>query len=179
MFYRLDTIDGTATAGEDYIKLSEEFKMERGQQEKRITIHVIDDNQWEPDETFFVKLSLPEGEETRARVGSKTIALVTIINDDGEYLFINALKQYKTIFIYFYFIEPGFIQFEESITLVKESVGKVEIKIVRVNGADGRVSVHYRTKDIDAVASKDYEGKSSFICNLKRYFLISLFVFRN
>jgi len=81
---RLDTIDGTATAGEDYVKLSEEFKMERGQLEKRITIHVIDDNQWEPDETFFVKLSLPEGEEVRTKLGSKTIALVTIINDDGR-----------------------------------------------------------------------------------------------
>ncbi|CAF3693875.1 unnamed protein product [Rotaria socialis] len=139
--FRLDTIDGTATAGEDYVKLSEEFKMERGQQEKRITIHVIDDNQWEPDETFFVKLSLPEGEETHAKLGSKTIALVTIINDD----------------------EPGFIEFEESITLVKESIGKAEIKLVRSNGADGRVSVHYRTKDIDAVATKDYEPAQSEI----------------
>ncbi|CAF1080676.1 unnamed protein product [Adineta steineri] len=139
--FRLDTIDGTATAGEDYVKLSEEFKMERGQQEKRITIHVIDDNQWEPDETFFVKLSLPEGEEVRAKLGSKTIALVTIINDD----------------------EPGVIEFEEPITLVKESVGKAEIKLVRVNGADGRVSVHYRTKDIDAVATRDYEPSQSEI----------------
>ena len=81
--HRLDTIDGTALAGEDYIKLSQEFTMEAGQQEKRITIHVIDDNQWEPDETFFVKLSLPDGQENVARLGSKTIALVTIINDDG------------------------------------------------------------------------------------------------
>ena len=81
---RIDTIDGTATAGEDYVKVSEEFQMERGQQEKKITIHVIDDNQWEPDETFFVKLSLPEGEETRTKLGTKTVALVTIINDDGK-----------------------------------------------------------------------------------------------
>ena len=49
------------------------------------------------------------------------------------------------------------IEFEEPITLVKESVGKAEIKLVRVNGADGRVSVHYQTKDIDAVAIRDYE----------------------
>ncbi|CAF1534957.1 unnamed protein product, partial [Didymodactylos carnosus] len=110
--------------------------MERGQQEKKITIHVIDDNQWEPDETFFVKLSLAEGEEGRAKLGTKTIALVTIINDD----------------------EPGIIEFEESITLVKESIGKAEIKLLRVNGADGRVSVRYQTKDIDAVAEKDYLG---------------------
>ena len=58
--------------------------MDRGQQEKKITIHVIDDNQWEPDETFFVKLSLPESEESRTKLGSKTVALVTIINDDGK-----------------------------------------------------------------------------------------------
>lgn len=56
-------------------------------------------------------------------------------------------------------LEPGVIEFEEPITLVKESVGKAEIKLVRVNGADGRVSVHYRTKDIDAIATKDYERK--------------------
>jgi hypothetical protein len=53
------------------------------------------------------------------------------------------------------------IEFEETISLVKESVGKAEIKVVRVNGADGRVSVHYRTKDIDAIAKRDYERTSS------------------
>lgn len=132
--FRLDTIDGTATAGEDYIKLAEDFEMKSGEQEKKITIHVIDDNQWEPDETFFVKLSLPE-EEERAKLGSKTVALVTIINDD----------------------EPGFVEFEEAINLVKESVGKAEVKVARVNGADGRVTVHYRTKDMNAVATKDYQ----------------------
>lgn len=79
----MDTIDGTATAGEDYVKLSQEFVLERDEQEKKISIRIIDDNQWEPDETFFVKLSLPEGEETKAKLGSKTVALVTIINDDG------------------------------------------------------------------------------------------------
>ena len=42
--------------------------MEAGQQEKRITIHVIDDNQWEPDETFFVKLSLPDGARERRQI---------------------------------------------------------------------------------------------------------------
>ena len=55
--------------------------------------------------------------------------------------------------------EPGSIEFEETIILVKESVGKAEIKVVRVNGADGRVTVHYRTKDIDAVGTRDYERK--------------------
>jgi solute carrier family 8 (sodium/calcium exchanger) len=58
--------------------------LEPGQLEKKVKIHVIDDNQWEPDETFFVKLSLPESEEGHTKLGSKTVALVTIINDDGR-----------------------------------------------------------------------------------------------
>lgn len=137
--FRLDTIDGTATAGEDYIKLAQEFTMQKGEQEKKVVIEVIDDNQWEPDETFFVKLSIPEGQQGNLKLGSKTVALVTIINDD----------------------EPGVIEFEETINLVKESVGKAEIKVARVNGADGRVSVKYRTKDIDAVATRDYQPLES------------------
>ncbi len=51
------------------------------------------------------------------------------------------------------------IEFEEPITLVKESVGKAEIKLVRINGADERVSVHYRTRDTDDVVTKNYERK--------------------
>ncbi len=60
------------------------------------------------------------------------------------------------------------IEFEEPITLVKESVGKAEIKLMRINGADGRVSVHYRTKDIDAVATKDYE-RMYFIFSFEKF----------
>lgn len=56
-------------------------------------------------------------------------------------------------------LEPGTLEFEEAINLVKESVGKAEIKVLRVNGADGRVTVRYRTKDIDAIGTRDYERK--------------------
>lgn len=58
--------------------------MQKGEQEKKVVIEVIDDNQWEPDETFFVKLSIPEGQQGNLKLGSKTVALVTIINDDGK-----------------------------------------------------------------------------------------------
>ena len=54
-------------------------------------------------------------------------------------------------------LEPGVIEFEEMIAVVKESVGKAEIKVIRSNGADGRVSVQYQTKDIEAIATRDYQ----------------------
>lgn len=56
-------------------------------------------------------------------------------------------------------LEPGIVEFEETVHLVKESVGKAELKVVRANGADGRISVFYKTKDIDAVGTRDYERK--------------------
>ena len=42
--------------------------------------------------------------------------------------------------------------------LVKESIGKVVIPVIRKNGADGEVSVKWKTIDKTAVSGKDYEG---------------------
>ena len=53
---------------------------------KAIEVEIIDDDVWEPDETFFVKLSLPDQAKTEdyVRLGKKTINQITIINDDGK-----------------------------------------------------------------------------------------------
>ena len=62
-------------------------------------------------------------------------------------------------FTYFLsFTEPGTIQFEKRGILVKESCGEAEISVVRQNGADGEISVKYRTIDGSAVNKKDFEG---------------------
>lgn len=52
---------------------------------KHIEVTIIDDNVWEPDEIFFVKLSLENADDDLVKLGSKTIMQVTIINDDGKY----------------------------------------------------------------------------------------------
>jgi solute carrier family 8 (sodium/calcium exchanger) len=41
---------------------------------------------------------------------------------------------------------------------VKESIGMARIPIVRSGGADGEVSVMWRTKDKSAIGGKDYVG---------------------
>ncbi|CAF1558050.1 unnamed protein product [Didymodactylos carnosus] len=81
-----------------------------------------------------------DNEDRKTRLGTKTVALVTIINDD----------------------EPGTLEFDEAVTFVKESAGKAVLKVIRSNGADGRISVRYQTKDIDAVGTKDYISKVTF-----------------
>ena len=44
----------------------------------------MDDNQWEPDEEFFLKLSHVQGEDSNAlKLGRTSIMEIMILNDDG------------------------------------------------------------------------------------------------
>ena len=53
---------------------------------EQIGITIVDDNQWEPDEEFFVKLTLIPGEESeKVKLGKTCIMEITILNDDGKY----------------------------------------------------------------------------------------------
>jgi solute carrier family 8 (sodium/calcium exchanger) len=81
--FRVETIDGTAQAGEDYNKIDEIMKMSAGQITLSMDVVIIDDDQWEPDETFFVKISSISASD-KFKVGQKGICMVTIINDDGK-----------------------------------------------------------------------------------------------
>ena len=45
---------------------------------------IVDDNQWEPDEEFFLKLTLIPGRDSEeVRLGRTSIMEITILNDDG------------------------------------------------------------------------------------------------
>ena len=48
--------------------------------------------------------------------------------------------------------------FASSSFAFKESVGKALIPVTRANGADGRVTLTWKTGDVSAVAGKDYDG---------------------
>lgn len=54
---RVETIDGTAD-NTDYKEINEIITFEPMQKEKEITLEIIDDNKREPDEEFFLKLSV-------------------------------------------------------------------------------------------------------------------------
>ena len=63
----------------------------------------------------------------------------------------------------FHFSDPGTIQFEKPSFLFKESIGTACIPVVRENGADGELRAKWRTKDLTAVAGKDYENSEGEI----------------
>jgi solute carrier family 8 (sodium/calcium exchanger) len=134
LVYRIETIDGTAESGEDYQKIDEIKTMVPHQRYLPIDVIIVDDNQWEPDETFFVKISM-HNDDPILKLGPKGICMITIINDD----------------------EPGEVEFKEPVHVVKESVGTFDVLVERKNGADGNVSLKYKTSDINAIAGEDYE----------------------
>lgn len=86
-FFRLETIDGTAEAEEDYKPIKQILTFESGQTSKDVYIDIVDDKVYEPDEFFFVKLfHHPYGSsEEDVVIGENSVNQVTIINDDGKY----------------------------------------------------------------------------------------------
>ena len=47
---------------------------------------IVDDNQWEPDEEFFIKLGQVHlGSGGEVKLGRTSIMEIKILNDDGEF----------------------------------------------------------------------------------------------
>ncbi|XP_033127546.1 sodium/calcium exchanger 3-like [Anneissia japonica] len=135
VMFKYETLDGTAESESDYVPQKGTLVFEPEETEKFIEIEIIDDNEWEPDETFFVKMTLEE-KPSGIVLGKHPITEVTIINDD----------------------EPGTLEFAKTSFLVTENIGNAELPVQRLNGCDGKIEVTWRTKDIEAVNGKDFEG---------------------
>lgn len=129
---RVCTIDQEAKDGDDYEKVDTVLRFDGNEKDglKFITVKINDDDNWEPDEDFWVQLyeasdpATTPIEKARKLEGGDTKTIVTIIDDD----------------------KPGSIAFEESKPIKAiASTGKAEIKIVRKNGSDGTVTVEYET----------------------------------
>ncbi|XP_041363701.1 sodium/calcium exchanger 2-like [Gigantopelta aegis] len=151
---RVETINGTAEAGSDYKPIKDTLVFEPNQSLKSIEVEIIDDNEWELDEVFFVKLSVTPDQP--AKVGKREICQVTILNDD----------------------DPGTFGFSQPSFVFKESAGKAMIPVERKQGADGRASVFWQTKDMTAISSMDYQGGSGELMfqngEIKKYIEIEI-----
>ncbi|XP_050391531.1 sodium/calcium exchanger 2-like [Patella vulgata] len=132
----VETIDGSAEAGNDYKPIKQKLTFKPKETLKEIFIEIIDDDVWEPDEFFFVKLFLEDGQDSAASLGKVSINQVTIVNDD----------------------DPGKFEFSKPSYIIKESADKVMLNINRVNGADGEVCVSWKTKDLSAKNGVEYMG---------------------
>ncbi|XP_070770139.1 sodium/calcium exchanger 1a isoform X16 [Enoplosus armatus] len=133
------TEDGTANAGSDYQFTKGTIVFKPGETEKEIRIDIIDDDIFEEDEHFLVHLSnvkvVSEGTgsdeceanhvDSLASLGLPCTATVTIFDDD----------------------HAGIFTFEEPVVTVSESIGVMEVKVIRTSGARGVVVVPYKTME--------------------------------
>ncbi|XP_031703185.1 sodium/calcium exchanger 3 isoform X1 [Anarrhichthys ocellatus] len=130
------TEDGSANAGADYEFSEGTVVFKPGEMIREINIGIIDDDIFEEDEHFFVRLSNLRVLETEdevlspnslpypnAMLGFPTVATVTILDDDHS----------------------GIFTFESNSVHVSESMGIMEVKVLRTSGARGTVIVPYRS----------------------------------
>ncbi|XP_017564366.2 sodium/calcium exchanger 2b [Pygocentrus nattereri] len=131
------TEDGTANAGSDYEYSEGTLVFKPGETRKEIKVGIIDDDIFEEDEHFFVRLlnlrvgdaegmfeSDEVGQAPKGRLVEPLVATVTILDDD----------------------HAGIFTFSDRIMRVSESVGTMEVTVVRNSGARGTVILPYHTE---------------------------------
>lgn len=127
-----ETEDGSAEAGSDYVGRKGTLVFPPGVDEQRFKVEVIDDDVFEQDEHFYVRLS---NVSEPAILSTPKVATVMILDDDHGGIFAFGSKDHELV----------------------ESVGTYELKVQRFSGARGKVIVPYWTEDGTAKAGKDFE----------------------
>ncbi|XP_045593302.1 sodium/calcium exchanger 1 isoform X13 [Procambarus clarkii] len=150
------TEDGTANAGADYLGAEGTLVFLPGETQKNFKLEVIDDDVFEEDEHFYIRLSnlrlgTPDGTSVthalngeagqpnkpiKMELAAPYVATIMILDDD----------------------HGGIFNVNEKDVEIVETIGTYELRIVRWSGARGRVIVPYKTEDGTAKAGKDYEA---------------------
>ena len=81
--FSVETVDGTAESGSDYIPVKKSMVFEPDETTQDLEIEIVDDNIWEPDEVFFVRISVEP--DQKCVIGKRGICQVVILNDDGKH----------------------------------------------------------------------------------------------
>ncbi|KAF6217081.1 hypothetical protein GE061_001434 [Apolygus lucorum] len=138
--------DGTATAGSDYMAVSGTLVFKPGTREQMFKVKIIDDEIFEEDEHFYIRLS-------NARTSGKDAAKAGPVDIVDGLLKINILDD----------DHGGIFGFGEDVVDVAESVGTYEVVVERKTGARGVVRLPWNTRDGTARAGKDYVEASGIL----------------
>jgi len=150
------TEDGTASHEGDYIEAIGTLTFGPGETQKMVTLEVLDDDVFEEDEHFYIRISNlrrkdgkpfkdieVEGEDGKrsmqanCQLGTPHMATIMILDDDHS----------------------GIFGFEDSEAEIVESVGTYELKVQRISGARGKVGIPYNTEDGTAKEGQHYEAQ--------------------
>lgn len=127
------TVNGSATAGSDYVAQSGVVNFGAGERVKKLDIRILNDSIVEPTETLTVELSSPTG----GVLGQRAITTIRLADDE-----VNA---------------AGVIQFDRATYSTQEDWGYANIYLQRTNGTVGAVTVQFAVIPGTAQPGSDYQ----------------------
>merc|ERR1719295_1277523 len=156
------TEDGTASSEGDYIEAIGTLTFGPGETQKHVTLEVLDDDVFEEDEHFYIRIS------NLRRKDGRNFKEIEVENEDGKKS-MQASTQLGTPHMATIMIldddHGGIFGFEDSEAEIVESVGAYECKVQRISGARGKVAIPYSTEDGTAKEGTHYgavEGELIF-----------------
>merc|ERR1719228_2700982 len=150
------TEDGTASSEGDYIEAVGTLTFGPGKTQKMVTLEVLDDDVFEEDEHFYIRIS------NLRRKDGKAFKEIEVEGDDGKRS-MQACCQMGTPHMATIMIldddHSGIFGFEDSEAEIVESVGTYELEVKRISGARGKVAIPYNTEDGTAKEGVHYEAQ--------------------
>merc|ERR1719295_221932 len=150
------TEDGSASSEGDYIEAIGTLTFGPGETQKMVTLEVLDDDVFEEDEHFYIRISNLRRKDGKAfkeievedengkktmqancQLGTPHMATIMILDDD----------------------HGGIFGFEDSEAEIVESVGTYELEVKRISGARGKVAIPFNTEDGTAKEGQHYEAQ--------------------
>merc|ERR1719389_208468 len=150
------TEDGTASHEGDYIEAIGTLTFGPNETQKHVTLEVLDDDVFEEDEHFYIRIS------NLRRKDGKAFKEIEVTDDNGKRS-MQASTQMGTPHMATIMIldddHGGIFGFEDSEAEIVESVGTYELEVKRISGARGKVAIPYNTEDGTAKEGQHYEAQ--------------------
>merc|ERR1719384_415864 len=149
------TEDGTASSEGDYIEAIGTLTFGPGETQKHVTLEVLDDDVFEEDEHFYIRIS------NLRRKDGKSFKEIEVVDDNGSRS-MQAATQLGTPHMATIMIldddHGGIFGFEDGEAEIVESVGIYECKVQRISGARGKVAIPFSTEEGTAKEGTHFEA---------------------
>merc|ERR1712001_449772 len=167
------TEDGTAASPGDYIEAVGTLTFGPGETQKMVTLEVLDDDVFEEDEHFYIRIS------NLRRKDGKAFSEISVTGEDGIAKMQPSIQLGTPHMATIMILDDdhgGIFSFDDAEVEVVESVGTFELDLKRISGARGKVAIPYNTEDGTAKEGEHYEAQEGelIFCNEETSKTISL-----
>lgn len=138
------TEDGTAKSGTDYVPVSGSVIFGPGESYKQISITIINDDEFEEDEHFYLRLFDAKYASVAMDAEENQKPIINIVDDRAR---INILDDDHS----------GVFSFANNVFQIPETIGVYRLDVIRYCGARGTVAIPYKTIPATAKPGEDFD----------------------